>query len=244
MAYDILIDLVASALFVLLGFYSKKLLNHYRLRNYRAIWYPFYSFEPEVAIVLTTRPGPLPRSTMRVSLNEMLAFSEIQAVFRELNIKSYPFLGNEVDKAELASKHIVCLGGPKANNTSALIWASIQDKIPFYFDIENQEIHVAHRIYKPEYDNEGRVKCDYGLVVRIRNPFSSNLSRYTMIAFGCHGHATYGAIRGVLREDLVQELFRKVKRQDFAAIVQVNLHNHKFVSTILLEYYVLLSEKR
>lgn len=240
MTYNILVSLIASLIFVFLGYFASKLFDIIRTRRHKVLWRPFLKSKQDIAIILTTRPGPYIRSTPRVSLNEMLAYTELSELFRKLRMSLLIIPSNIAKSTDLANRHLVILGGPKANQCSAQIWRIIGPRMPVRFNLDKQTLQVAERTYVPELDKNGMIIHDYGLIIRTKNPLSERQDKYAMMAFGCHGHSTYGAMHSVLIGNLVKDIYRHAGKKDFLSIIKVDLQENKIVSTKVLECYIIL----
>lgn len=92
---------------------------------------------------------------------------------------------------------LVLIGGPDANAVTAEMMRRIGPALTFGFP--HWRAHVVLLTdtetgaeYNAEYDREGRVVTDYGLVVRAPNPLAEDGTEVVILA-GCWGHGTAAA---------------------------------------------------
>lgn len=85
------------------------------------------------------------------------------------------------------SSTIFAIGGPK-NNT---VMRQLFDEADTGYKFEGAELHSSHsnKVYKPEYDERGHPRIDYGLLAKLPNPYDSGQWFYAFS--GCH---TYGCL--------------------------------------------------
>lgn len=235
MAIDFMINLIASVVFFILGYSINSLRKYLKLRPYRKLWEPFLK-EPDSLVVVSTRPGPHVRSTLRVSFTEMEGYVEVNKLLSALgsNIK---VTTDEISPDEMRSNNLIILGSPVANRVSEMVWHEISEKLPFVFNLPDQSISIGDRDYVPKEDSEGVLETDYGLIIKGSNPFDHH--RSMLIALGCHGMSTYGTMRLMTESESVKDLVKLTQGTDFAVLVQFQLKNKRIVSSKILESYIL-----
>ena len=204
------------------GYSIKRLREWYELRDVRRVWSPFLGSKEPIGVVLSTRPGPHLRSTPRLSLNEMLAFSELNILFHSVGKKVVP-RPSDTDLSTLAKENIVVLGGPNANDVAKDLWKLLEPRLPVAFDGPAVQFTVANRAYKPEYDAAGLVTRDFGVVLRTSNPLFGAEGKRLLMAFGCHGYATYAVLSSALQKSFARRVHETVGSKDFVAVLDVRL---------------------
>ena len=229
-----LINIAASVTFVFLGYISNNIYQWLKLSSFRIIWKPFLN-DNIVNVVLTTRPGPLERSTPRISFNEMQAYANINKTLSNINISTIP-VSSEMTTKEHLDKNLIILGGPIANKVTENFWPLISKQLPFYFDQEKMTIIAGQREYCPQLDENNILIKDYGIIMRLLNPYNNN--KYIVLAMGCHGFSTHGLINMMVEIKSAKKLIKATKNKDFAAIVEFNLQDNIIISDNILECYI------
>lgn len=235
MAIDFMINLLASVVFFVLGYSINSLRKYLKLRPYRKLWEPFLK-ESKSLVVVSTRPGPHARSTLRVSFTEMEGYVEVSKLLSELGSNAR-VVTDEISPDEVRSNNLIILGSPAANRVSDMIWQEISGKLPFVFHLPEQSISIGDRSYIPKEDSEGVLETDYGLIVKSRNPF--NQLKSMVIALGCHGLSTYGTMSLMTELESVKGIVKSTQDADFVALVQFQLKGNRIISSKILESYVL-----
>ena len=206
----------------------------WKTRAERRIWRPIIKNGRPIGVVITCRPGPLPRSTHRASINEVRVLLDFSPVFNRMGIECRISDSLVASDAELSSANLLILGGPAINAVAQRALDAIQDTLPASINLEEIAITIANRRYAPEYDqNEGRVIKDYGLVVRCRNPFDSSNASMAFLVMGCHGFGTAGAAQLLLDEGHARKLSSEVEQRDFVAIAEVRIKGQDYETRIV-----------
>jgi len=235
MAADFIINVAASLAFVLLG-YSLSRIQHWFLHfSFRSIWKPFLK-DKHALVVLSTRPGPYPRSTPRVSLVEMQAYIEISKLSGRLGINMVP-VSSETSMDEIRSNNIILLGSSLANAVTAKMWRTVSDKLPFVFHVDKQYLSIGDREFIPVEDEDGQLVTDYGLIIRQVHPFNSE--KALVLAMGCHGFSTYGSMRMMTEIENARRLLKATANKDFIALIEVRLQDKRLISSRIVECYIL-----
>lgn len=212
-AYSVIAGIVLNVLWEL----GRRVFKYFRSAPLRAIWRPFLS-AGTVTVVLTTRPGPHPHSSPRVSVNEMRGYSEITKALHAIGVGVHLECSNTVDLAELLKSPVMLIGGPISNTVAEELWARIQDVLPFALDLQNQTIVRGARRFTPELDSSDKLIKDYALVIRTVDPL--NGSRPILLCAGAHGKGTLGAVMAVTNAEILRQLAPLTKRyENFAAIL-------------------------
>jgi hypothetical protein len=234
MLISFLINIAACFAFVILGYISNITYQWFKLSSFRTIWKPFLR-DKSVTVVLSTRPGPLKRSTPRVSFDEMQAYADINKTLTKINISTIP-VSSEIALEEIREKNLVILGGPIANKVTANFWPIISKQLPFYFDLEKQIILAGQREYSPQLNENNILTKDYGIIMRVPNPLSND--KYIVLAMGCHGFSTHGLINMMVKIESAKEIINATNNKDFAALVEFILQDNMLISENILECYI------
>jgi hypothetical protein len=234
MIISFLIHLAASITFVILGYISNSIYQWFKLSSFRTIWKPFLR-DKSVTVVLSTRPGPLKRSTPRVSFNELQAYVNINKTLTKINISTIP-VSSEIALEEIREKNLIILGGPIANKVTANFWPIISKQFPFYFDLEKQIILTGQRDYCPQLNENSILTKDYGIIMRVSNPYNND--KHIVLAMGCHGFSTHGLINMMVKVESAKKLIKATNNKDFVALVEFILQDNMIISDNILECYV------
>jgi hypothetical protein len=235
---DFAINVAAGIALVAFGAISRKAVVAYKTRNERRLWRPFRT-KGNLAIAVTTRPGPLARSTPRVSLTEIRVLIKLIPTLEKLGIHYHLIDSTANSLGQAGDFHLLVLGGPATNELTREALKILQPRLPAGFDLSTLAVAVADRRYTPKYNNgTGTVDLDYGMVVRISNPFSSDDSLSAIFVMGCHGYGTAGAARILTSEKLAAELLMRVRDDPFLAILETKVAGSHF-DTRLREVYPL-----
>jgi len=167
----------------------------------------------------------------------MKAFVRISDTLNLFKTKAIP-IDSQVRLDNIVGHDIVVLGGPLANNVSAEIWQRISERIPFALDLNKQSIRISQREYIAVEGTDGRLKKDYGLIVRQPHPFDEE--RNMFLCIGCHGYATLGTVRFLTDRHLSGELLKAIDDAvSFAALVEFELQENALSSAKVIECYIL-----
>jgi hypothetical protein len=231
MGVDFLINLAAGVALLVLGYASRRSVLVVKTRNERRLWRALRS-NVELKVAITTRPGPLNRSTPRVSLNEVRVLTGVIPTLLRLRIR-YSLIDSFVRDISVAAHcNLLILGGPGVNELSAAGLKVLGPRLPAGFDLSEVAITISNRRYSPTYDESGAVTKDYGLVIRARNPFSDDSSLSAIFVMGCHGYGTGGAANLLTTEKLAAELLNQVNDGAFLAIVGVTVAGAGYLTEI------------
>lgn len=234
MTYDLIIGVAGNLLFFMAGIALRTIIVDFRLRHARQL---FRNFNKEkIRVVLSTRPGPNPGSTPRVSLSEIRSYAAFQRTLADLKFRT-ELCDSEVAIGELRTSNLIVLGGPVANRVSSLIWSAASVGVPYTIDAEKQIVRALPSDFTPEYDKRGKLKLDFGIVVRRRSPLDGENG--LVIAAGCHGFGTEACAAMLTQRAQQNALARRTKGQDFAAIIRTELRDNQIISVAIAECVLL-----
>lgn len=248
---DLFINLLASLIFVGLGYGLNYVVQKFKLRSFKKIWKPFVS-EKSVDIYLSTRKGPNPWSTPRVSFIEVIAYNKCSLLLKKLGVETNLKKSNDYNLEEVKNNNIIVIGSPVANGVSKLVWENIINDHPFTFEMNDHPVTITEddkeitinmneyffkfktNSYKPELDedlkfNERRWKSDYALILRYRNPL--NKEKALFLLMGCHGFSTLGAMNFLLDKTYSSKILKATGNKDFALLIKFNLKNNEIMFT-------------
>jgi len=206
----------------------------WKTRAERRVWRPLLRNGRPLALVLTCRKGPFPRSTHRTSINEVRVLLEFTPIFEKIGFEYRITDSLDATDAELSSANLLILGGPAVNDVSRRAFDAIQDTLPVSINLEELAITIANRRYAPEYDATAqKVVRDYGLVLRCRNPFDPSGRSAAFLVMGCHGFGTAGSAQLLRDPALARQLAAEVDQRDFAAIAEIRVQGHEYGTHII-----------
>lgn len=236
MTQGIVASLIASVVFFLAGLGMTRARHAWRMRAFRAIWNPLLH-RRRVTVVVSTRPGPHPRSTPRVSLNEMIGFVKLSETLKNLGCAATAVDSNG-RLGDISNQDLVLLGGPAANAITAEVWRHIESKLPFSFNLDQSSLSVSGRTYLPLEDAEGRLVKDFALLIRVSDALAAG--RRVLLCCGCHGHGTLGAVSASTDRTFAGELSKRISReQDFCALLEMDIRQGAVSPPRLRELFIL-----
>lgn len=270
LVWDIVKAVIGSTVFFLLGYSINRIKHKIKMRSYRKLWKPMMR-EKRALIVFSTRSFKLPWNTARISFTEAEAYEEVHLLCRQLGIKLEIERSNvpleEKIMQKLKSHNLIILGSPAANLICEEIWNKLKQdtKHPFEFFIEKpsekftkrdgseitvdemnkQYFKLGKEEYLPELDKnvpyeDKRWVTDYGVIVRYSNPF--NKEKEIILAMGCHGFSTYGAMSMMTNINNAKELLDKTQNKNFMALVKFGLTGNKIISKTILHNFDITSK--
>lgn len=223
MIQDLTINIVAGVLLLAAGWIARLVYSRWTLRHERSIWKDFVS-RSRLGVALTTRSGPYPRSTPRISLTEARAFGQLTPRWRELGIDYTLIDSRDVNGQYVGGRNMLILGGPIHNGVTKSVLQMMGQRLPFILELEPVSIRLASGSYSPSYDpDSGRVTEDYAIIIRAPNPLDSSGDHSMMMVFGCHGFGTEGGVRMLTVRRLAKDLVTRVGDKSFVALVRVRV---------------------
>lgn len=235
---SVLLNILASVLYFALGAGSLFFLAKLRTWSKTRLVSQIYN-DKTLVVALTTRDGPLPRSTARVSLTEVEAVVNLKSLVGEkihIELMKHP-----PETALLSNKNVLCLGGTLANTVTAQALEILKNKFPFIFQIDApRKIVIADRSYEPVYSQDGSVVLrDYAVIVKTENPFSETAvkNKKIFIIMGLHGYGTRGAVIALMDSKISKEIWRKVKTGDFSAVIRIEIDRNQRLNVFLEEVW-------
>ncbi|MBI5821371.1 MAG: hypothetical protein HZA88_20580 [Verrucomicrobia bacterium] len=235
MTYDLIIGVVGNLVFFCAGLGVRILTEFIRRRHIRQVFGAFRS-GGATRIVLSTRPGPKPSSTERVSLNETRSFAALQQVLAQIRVATSP-CGAGVSLSELSDNNLIVLGGPAANKVTEQLWSATGAGVPYHIDVGRCVLRATPKDFVPEMDVNGHFGLDFGVLIKRANPL--NPDRIMIVAAGCHGFGTEGCVAMLTQAAHIAAIAHRTKGQDFAAVIQVTARERQIVSVRIAECVLL-----
>lgn len=232
---DFLINIAASIAFFVLGFLASRGYRWWSDRPFREIW-KHILVSKKALVVFTTRTGPKPSSTPRISFFETKAFSEVDKLLSRLGYETVPVSGF-VSREKVQENNVIMLGSPVANQAVVDVWDEISPELPYEFHVEGQFITRSSFDFHPGYENDLLVR-DYCLIIRRKNPY--NCDHGLIISAGCHGFGTYGGIKALTERTTVKQFKKMVGSSDFIALIEVRIKEELITSLKILECFPLI----
>ena len=233
---DLLINIVAGILLIGLGALGRALLGLWLYRSERRLWKSFRG-SPQLQICLTTRAGPYPRSTQRVSLAEVRAVAEVTPILERLKIRYKLMPSTNSSDSSLGNHNPLILGSTFVKEVARRAVELLGPRLPAVVTEDPREVVVSNRHYGPQYaDGSQRVLQDHALIVRAHNPYDPTGSRWMFLIMGCHGFGTAGASRLLTQETMSRTIQSTIGDGAFAAIVSVKVVGETYQASVVEAY--------
>ena len=231
---DLSINLLASVIFFIIGYTLTTTRRYIKNKDY----YKFFNtiINSKCSVFLSTRQGPNPESTLRVSFSEMIAYSKINEKLSELGIKTEA-LDSLSDINQIDSENIFVLGGHFANTITKKYWEQINNKLPLKLIPQKRQIIIGERIYEPQIKDNGVYITTYSLIMRINNPIKQN--GYIFSSLGLNGFGTLAGTLAMLDRKSIKKINTKVNNNNFVALVEAKVENKKVYCYEIIEIYPL-----
>ena len=168
-----------------------------KYRRTKRFWRPIARSNPMV--VVGTHQLPSWESSSLMSVAESKAIDELRAHFRSLYLPAFAVsFGDELPRGRTFDDTLLCLGGPDTSAISARLWRTASTSFAFG-DPDRHEIAIHDVSTGDRYSPVGfggEVTRDYGLIVKMPNPFSQpDAECWALLFAGCLGYGTWGAVR-------------------------------------------------
>jgi len=197
----------------------KSLSLYLRFGRVRKVWFPF--LRGNAVVVITGRPGQLPRSTTKVSFSEVLALVELKAFFQRFGSNFDVLNSIDANPSQYADKDIILLGSQQANEETELISRKIA--VPFSYDDHGNLVSQLGRF--PSIPDDGTLlKEDHALILKCNSPYGH--ARKVLILAGNHGTATESAVRYMVSPSGIVEIASKLGSSDFIGILHVDVESN------------------
>jgi hypothetical protein len=190
------------------------------------------------------QPTLKPGHTVLLTFNEVSAFFLLQNTLYTIKDKLRLVHGGVLDQIDKTvhipdfpeDEALVIIGSPHANRLCERIMLSSKiPRLPFRFEMNERgkcinvyQDEVGHWLEKPIISFPSSQKDttassdileeDYGIILRMTNPFDASGKNKVLILAGNHGFGTESAINFVADNERVSSLHEKVQNCDFEAL--------------------------
>ena len=225
---NILASLAAGVILTGLAISWRRFIPFFSFGSIRKVWSPF--LKGNTVIVITGRPGLLPRSTTKVSFSETRALLNLKKFFEKFGSNFEITNSIDANSIQYIDKNIILLGSQKANEVTK----EFSNKIAIPFSYDSQGNLVSHSETFPSTpDNGESLKQDHALILKCVSPYGTG-NRMFILA-GNHGAATEAAARYVVSRNGIAEIARKLGDSDFTAVLRVQVENNNPKSCKLIK---------
>ncbi|WP_410590435.1 hypothetical protein [Amycolatopsis sp. lyj-23] len=171
-----------------------------------------------------------------IGLGDAEALASIEEQLRSFGFGLTVRSAEDMAGADLR-RDLVLIGGPDANPVTATMIQRIRPAPTFAFPYWRDHVvllvdRTTGREYRPEYDDDGHLTADYGVVVRAPNPLAGDGTE-VMILSGCWGHGTAAAAES-LRSKALHRAGVSTRRP-FEALVKVAVADRRNHTVTVLE---------
>ena len=237
--YDIIIGIVSSLAYFILGVLAHKLLLYASERN-RGIVFGVFEKKEKLGIRMSIRSGPKATSTPRVSIAEVSALTELIPVLKMIGQK-FELTSETSSYIMKHYNNILAIGGTKANDVTKMVYERYQHIWPVRIN-EDTGFEVGAKLYSSVYSDDGtKLLTDYGLVALIKEKSGDKAEKNVMLVMGYRGYGTEGAVKCLQSKEFVKIYNRYKKPQRFMAIVKVDFREDG-METSIVEFFPLLTK--
>lgn len=233
MLWDVALGVLGNIVFATAGYFAHGVRTWLLAAPFRSI-FPNKSPSTGYLIFLSTREGPLPQSTPRVSLNEVASYADLQKVLR-LRGTTCELFRSAAPIIEAPRRNIISLGGPAANPMTKRLLSTTK-QIPYHLDETKFEIVTGKHRYKASIKNNEYLS-DFAIIAKIANPFQPD--HFSIILAGCHGRGTEGAVELITSPKPAKLLTKLVGKNCFAAVVKTTFSSGAITDVAIEECVIL-----
>jgi len=202
-----------------------------RIRHYLKVEKPIRIFFKKTRKDLTLfilPPADIDPIVKGTQIFDFLGAMELQDLFRELGYKFEVIRSDNISEAELKGNNLLIVGGPIPNKIAKYLFN--QNEIIYKFGGEEGhdiiDIKIGQTVVSPQKDEEGRIRKDYGILTRMKNPY--NPEKDAIIASGCFGWGTQACLRIMKNSQAIKIINEQVKdKYYFQIIVSVQIDEDK-----------------
>jgi hypothetical protein len=214
---DIIIVIVSAFVTILINELKDSLKRHWFTRHINNFW-NFRGDKPVLIVLPKTARHPDHDSGMKaeksLNLYSAKALIEISNLLSKMKIKT-DFRESDSDLSPGERQYnLVLIGGRRGNEVCREICNEIVNKLEVYWfeekgkekDTDLKEIYLSNRHGKPLMtkftdQTKSRIECDYGLVLKFRNPW--NPKNTVIILAGNYGTGTLAATRAAIDNQIL-----------------------------------------
>ena len=204
-------------------------------RPLRKFWRKF--LKEGCAVIVPSVPESYSEASLLGGVSDLRAQAEIAGTLSSLNPQKEIRCLEARFAAPWLSGNLVLIGGPITNSVTRRFIQEFKRNGRLLFDFQNHDLCIyvgeERRRWMAEWNSEGDITLDYGLIYRGSNPYDE---RYEIIILaGCHGFGTYGAAKAVLKPEIVNELAGR----ELIAVIKIHVYEGIPQTPILVFSYIL-----
>jgi len=238
---EVFVEILGNLVWILIGLsasYLYKLL--FRILPTKRLWNLSNPKDLIICVSTASKMGASEFYTPTTGIGEIRALglivTSLNRAYKNIKISNV-FLSKDEVHTKIEND-IILLGGPKYNRVTKKFLDKLSD-LSIVDEIENEmvwKVHSDEGKFSTDV-KEGIISKDYGLIIRMNNPFSTSKSTLTIFA-GAHTYGTIAAAR-YFTENMYKEIIQGGKiSQNIAAIVSCNVSDGWPVSLCLVKKYV------
>jgi hypothetical protein len=238
---DLAINLLAGALGALAALAVTKGRAWVRLFRARHFWRAMLS--EELAVVLGSHSEP---ATVAWERSGLLGLGDVEALI-SIQQQLAPLGGRcrVVPVGQLRAErrsNVVLVGGPDMNPLTAEVFDRLGQRAGFGFpDWRRHSVQIedawTHTEYLPQMDDRGGMLTDYGLIIRMRNPYlaqDDGQRRDVIVLAGCWGFGTAAAAEALRARQFLSDPLVRVGAE-FECLVRANIAGNTLQSVDVLQ---------
>ncbi len=190
-----------------LGLAYPRVKSEVRYRRAKRFWKPFAR---EVVQVVSARHDfhSWEQSGL-LSIAHAEAIEELRAYFKALHLPEFRVLYSDQAHGARLDGPLILLGGPDSNTITKRATAALNNTFRFG-DTQRHEISFrdsrSRTVYAPR-ASDGALITDYGLLIKCRNPFSSDRPTGIIICAGSFGYGTWAAVQLAMSERFLSNAY-------------------------------------
>lgn len=222
----------ANALWWLTGVATLKCWQYARMTSRRRFWTSLAT-KGVVKVFITTYAPTEATSTPRTSAPEVDAYGILTSLLGRHGLRAELHEDTE-GLGGLAGCGGIVLGGPRRNVVARDLWTRYGPQLaaPYQIDTEAQNIaRIGSPPFAPTLGSDNPE--DFGLLLYRKNPLCD--SHWLLIAAGCHGYGTCGAVALLEDNRFLQRVARYAGHGEFSAIARAVVVNGRVRSAKLHE---------
>ncbi|HEY8983780.1 MAG TPA: hypothetical protein VIU15_29910 [Streptomyces sp.] len=194
---DLLVNLSSASLAFAAGRSFNRLRDLWHFRDTRGFWKPFTAHDMKMvtSIFIQEEHYIWERSGL-VGVGDVLAINELRQQLQRTGVRHLPLTpSHQLTGMELRG-NLILVGGPHSNRVTA----EVVQRLPLTYTFGPADRHDARitdsrtgEVASPEFDSDGQLCVDLGLLIRAANPFQPD--RHIVVLAGSFGFGTTAAAR-------------------------------------------------
>ncbi len=215
--------------FITLRWYLRRLFSFADKENIYIISGSIYD-EATGGTTLISGPSASAAANLHRTLEDIYSDSKIKHMYSTNNQSFY------------IDENIVSVGGPVYNSCTKNLMKHTKSLV--YFD-ENDALHFNDHVYKKSVEDE----VDYGLIIRLKNPFDT--TKKALIIAGCGSHGVLAASMLFNKSNKFKEIQKDFEKKigfinhifnkDFIAVIQCRMNGNDISEVTFIEVIKLIN---